>query len=283
MARVLVVGSVAQDDVVHLKEPLCEGRHVEGEGIGVRLGGGGPNTALPLAHAGHDVSIVAAVGKDAAGAGLLAELGSLGVDTSLVRELDGAPTTRSIIMVDPAGERTIVNLQRTAEPEPPRRMVDTQADYLYVRSRAGDLAELLMERARTCRIVAHIPPCGEGMRPAHVLVGSESDLPAGFLADPFAAGLRIAGDLLDWVVVTRGETGATAYGHCDRVFEQPAEPVTPVDTTGAGDAFAAGLLHGLASGRGMSVALAIAVTWGTESVRWERSSLPAEAVTELMA
>lgn len=283
MVRVLIVGSVAQDEVVRLKEPLREGHHVEGAGEGVRLGGGGSNTSIPLAHAGHEVSVIAAVGRDAAGDRQLSELAATGVDPSLIRVLDGVATTRAIVMVDDAGERTIVNLTRTAEAEPPRRIVETPADYLYVRSRAGDLAPLLAEKARFCRIVAHIPPCGDGARPAHVLVGSESDLGPEVLADPFAAGRRIAGDILDWVVLTRGEGGAVAYGPGGRERVRPAEAVEPVDTTGAGDAFAAGLIHGLASGRDMETALATAVAWGTESVRWSFSSLPAEAVARLVA
>lgn len=283
MARILVVGSVAQDDVVHLKEPLVEGRHVEGAGKGVRLGGGGPNTALPLAAAGHSVAVIAAVGEDAAGDRLISELAAGGVDTSLIRVLDDAVTTRSIIMVDGIGERTIVNLARTTEPEPPRRLIETPADCLYVRSRARDLGPLLAEKAQACCVVAHIPPCGAGERPAHVLVGSESDLDADVLADPVAAGRRIAGDMLEWVVITHGEKGASAYGTDGRVVERAAEAVEPVDSTGAGDSFAAGLIHALASGAGMETALAVAVAWGTESVRWKASTLPAEAVVRLTA
>lgn len=282
MARILVVGSVAQDDVVHLREPLVEGRHVEGVGQGVRLGGGGPNTAIPLAYAGHSVAVIAAVGQDAAGDRLLSALAATGVDTSLIRVIEGIATTRSIIMVDDAGERTIVNLARAAESEPPRRIVDSPADCLYVRSRACDLGALLAEKTRSCRVVAHIPPCAEGERPAHVLVGSESDLEADVLADPFAAGRRFAGDTLEWVVITRGEKGASAYGRNGQVIERAAEAVEPVDSTGAGDSFAAGLIHALASGMEMETVLDVAVAWGTESVRWKASSLSAEAVARLM-
>ncbi|MCG8509214.1 MAG: PfkB family carbohydrate kinase, partial [Rhodospirillales bacterium] len=132
MASLLVVGSVAQDDVVHLQEPMREGMHIEGRGVGIRLGGGGPNTAIPLAHAGHDVAVVAAVGRDAAGDTLISELSAAGVDTGLIRVLDDAATTRSIIMVDDEGERTIVNLARTAEPEPPVRLLEAPADLIYV-------------------------------------------------------------------------------------------------------------------------------------------------------
>jgi ribokinase len=283
MARLLIVGSVAQDDVVHLHEPMREGMHIEGKGVGVRLGGGGPNTAIPLARAGHDVFVVAAVGRDAAGEGLISELSAAGVDTSLVRVLDDAATTRSIIMVDDAGERTIVNLARTAEPEPPARILEAPADLLYVRSRALDLGPLLTEKARSCTVVAHIPPLNFSSRPAQILLGSQSDLPTEYMIDPLKAGRDIAGGILEWVVLTRGQDGASAFCIDGSNVNCFADTVETIDSTGAGDSFAAGLIHGLASGLDVPAAMKMAVLWGTESVKYASSALPAEAVARLVA
>ncbi|MBF0373280.1 MAG: hypothetical protein HQL39_07645, partial [Alphaproteobacteria bacterium] len=72
-----------------------------------------------------------------------------------------------------------------------------------------------------------------------------------------------------------------AFGPEAALFE-PARVVRAVDSTGAGDAFAAGLAHALAGGLPMNRALAVAVAWGSESVRWDSSSLPAEAVKRLL-
>ena len=47
----------------------------------------------------------------------------------------------------------------------------------------------------------------------------------------------------------------------------PAPEVEVVDTTGAGDVFAAGLVHGLVEGRAMVEALRTAVAWGVAAVR----------------
>lgn len=283
MARIIIIGSIAEDDVVRLGEPLRAGAHIEGRESGVRLGGGGANTALPLARAGHHVALVSAVGTDAAGHRLLGGLGTAGVDTSAVVALEDQATTRSVIFIDSAGERTIINLRRTVEVAPPHRVLEITADWLYVRNRDVGLAPLLRQKAETCRIAAHIPPCAEGARPAHVLVGSASDLAADVLADPFAAGQRIAGDGLEWVVITRGERGVIAHGPAGLRVERAAPAVTPIDTTGAGDSFAAGLIHALASGRPMEDALAVAITWGAESVLHEGSHLPEAAMARLLA
>ncbi|MBT3358766.1 MAG: carbohydrate kinase family protein [Rhodospirillales bacterium] len=281
MAKIIIVGSIAQDDVVHLREPMREGAHIEGVGRGMRLGGGAPNTAMPLARAHHRVFVVAAIGRDDAGRRLTTDLEDAGVDISLVRTLDGAATTRSIIMVDETGERTIVNLARTAEQEPPVRILKTPADWLYVRSRATDLAPILERKAADCKIMAHIPPCGDDARPAHVLIGSQSDLPPDILDNPLGAGRKIGGDLVEWVVITRGPKGARAYGD-DGEINVRATKVAPVDSTGAGDSFAAGLLHGLASEKPMNEAMKIAAAWGAESVKWACSGLPAEAMKKLL-
>jgi sugar/nucleoside kinase (ribokinase family) len=264
LARIVVVGSVAQDDVVTLVQPLSPGRHLDAAGRKLRLGGGGANTAIPLCHAGHHVTLVAPVGADPVAEWLLARLQAAGVDVSAIARVAG-DSTRSLVLVDPAGERTIVNLARCREGGPPHRLRSVEADAVYVRTRDLDLRELLAETAGRSLVVAHVPPLEAGSRPAHVLVGSESDLPPEFLADPWAAGRAIAGEMLRLVVVTRGPSGAEAYGASETVAV-PAPVVPVVDSTAAGDVFAAGLVHALALGRPTRAALETAVAWGAATV-----------------
>jgi sugar/nucleoside kinase (ribokinase family) len=264
VARIVVVGSVAQDDVVALAQPLSPGRHLVAAARELRLGGGGANTAIPLRHAGHDVALVAPVGEDAVAGWLLAKLGEAGIDVSAVARVPGG-STRSLVLVDPGGERTIVNLHRCREAGPPVRLASLGKDAVYVRSRDLDLGALLAEAAARSLVVAHVPPLAAGSRPAHVLVGSEPDLPPAFLADPWAAGREVAGNTLRLVVVTRGPRGAEAFGASDRLAV-PAPAVAVVDSTAAGDVFAAGLVHALALGRPTRAVLETAVAWGAAAV-----------------
>ncbi len=280
MARILVVGSVARDEVIRLDASFCAGTHMQGEWLGERLGGGASNTGVALARAGHETAIVSAIGNDGAGQELLAELTANGIDTSQIITVDGA-STRSVVMIDPEGERTIVNLNRCQETKPPIRFLNVAADSLYVRSWSLDLGPLLDAKMQSCRVIAHMPPCGDGIRPAHILVASQSDLEALMLNEPFEAGRRVAGSALEWVVITRGENGATAYAHNDRL-SVPAPKVKATDTTGAGDAFAAGLIHALVSGANMNGALTAACAWGAEATQWESSMLPIEAIKNLV-
>ncbi|MDX1593124.1 MAG: PfkB family carbohydrate kinase [Gammaproteobacteria bacterium] len=270
MARIAVLGTLAVDRVVRLDRALRVGAHQQGHALEDRCGGGAANAAVALARAGHRVLLVSAVGDDAAGRRLLETQAAAGVDTREVAILPGA-TSHSLLLVDPSGERTIVNLRRLHAPAP-ERLLDQELDAVYVRSRAPGLAPLLAELARRTRVIAHIPPCADGAVPAHVLVGSAADLAPGFLADPHAGGQRASGGLAAWTVVTHGSDGATAHGP-DGPVARPAPAVRAVDSTGAGDCFAAGLVHALAAGLPMERVLAIACAWGGAAVATD-GSLP---------
>ncbi|MBL8541223.1 MAG: carbohydrate kinase [Betaproteobacteria bacterium] len=280
MAWIVVIGSVARDEVIRLVEPLRPGAHLNGIPGGSRLGGGGANTAVTLAGAGHRVTLLASVGEDAAGDWLLTELQSCGVDTSGVARV-ARPTTHSLVFVDPLGERTIANLGRCEEADPPYRLRDLAADAVFVRSRRDDLGSLLAEQAEKSLVVAHVPPVDVGSRPAQVIVASRSDLGEAATGDLWALGRRVAGERLRWFVLTTGADGARAIS-CDDALDADAAHVATVDTTGAGDAFAAGLVHGLVSGYAMPDALAMAVRFGTEATLWPTSALPAAAVQRLL-
>jgi ribokinase len=277
MARIVVVGSVAADEVVRLDRRLCEGGYTNGRTSPLRLGGGGANTAVALAAAGHAVSLVTAVGEDETGQWQIDRLTEAGVDISAVVRLP-QPSTRSILLVDPEGERTIVNLTRVEEAEPPWRLRGLPADLIYVRARSRLMAPVLEERIASCTVVAHVPPLEAGIFPAHVVVGSASDLEGGVLDDPLAMARKVAGDRLHWVAITQGPGGVRAWSTSGARLSLTAPHVAAVDSTGAGDAFSAGLCHALVGGRTMADALAVAVRWGSEKVRHHGSALSRGAV-----
>jgi sugar/nucleoside kinase (ribokinase family) len=280
VAWIVVIGSVARDEVVRLVEPLTPGAHLNGVSSGSRLGGGGANTAVTLAGAGHRVTLLAAVGRDAHGEWLLAELDAAGVDTSQIARVT-RPTTHSLVFVDPSGERTIANLGRCEEDDPPHRLEALAADAVFVRSRRTDLGPLLAAKSETSLVVAHVPPIEPGSRPAQVIVASRSDLGDDAAGDLWALGQKVAGERLRWFVLTAGAGGARAISR-EMTLEAPAAAVATIDTTGAGDAFAAGLVHALVSGSPLREALEVALRFGTEATLWPVSALPGEAVRRLL-
>lgn len=271
---------MARDEVIVLTETLRPGAHLNGAATEMRLGGGGANTAVALAAAGHEVILLAAVDRDAIGDALLGELAATGVDTASVTRLE-QPTTRSLLLVDPSGERTVINVARCEEADPPERLLELRADAVYARSRRRDLGPLLAAQMTGALVVAHAPPVEFGARPAHVVVASQSDLKPDTLKAPQILGGQVSGGLARWTVITAGAAGASAYSERE-TLAAAARAVLPVDTTGAGDAFAAGLLHALVGGRPMAEALAIAARFGTEATLWPTSGLPAAAVHRLL-
>ena len=187
LARIVVVGSIAQDDVVNLRQPLRAGGHLDAGERRLRLGGGGANTAIPLRHAGHEVTLVAPVGADAVAEWLLAKLQAADIDVTAVARVPG-DSTRSLVLVDPGGERTIVNLHRCRESRPAgAARLARGARRLRALPRPRRAA-LLAERRPAASWWPTCRRSSAGSRPAHVLVGSESDLPPGFLADPWERG-----------------------------------------------------------------------------------------------
>jgi hypothetical protein len=74
-------------------------------------------------------------------------------------------------------------------------------------------------------------------------------------------------------VVTRGPDGVVIHDH-DGLTAYPAQPVTVVDTTGAGDAFAAGFLRQIADGGTLEEAAAAGITWASAAVQSPASIPP---------
>lgn len=275
MSRLLVIGALAWDRPIRLSAPLAPGARLVGRTLdgrlGGRLGGGGANAATALAKAGRQVALASVIGQDAASEAALEDAAGAGVDVRPVRRRPGDSKT-TLILIDPAGERVVMGLDwepaRPPELDPPARWPDLRPAGLFVRS-AYPGAEA-WAAACTGPVVAHWPsPNLAG--PVDVLTASADDLDAATLADPLAAGRAALGEALAWVVVTRGSDGASAYGEGGRI-DAPAPPARVVDTTGAGDIFAAGLLDALSRGAAMADALPHACAWGAAAVGLDSSA-----------
>ncbi|MDX9998114.1 MAG: PfkB family carbohydrate kinase [Phenylobacterium sp.] len=275
--RLLVIGTVALDRPVRLSGPLTPGARLAGvsldNALQGRLGGGGAAAAAALHIAGCEVTLASIVAGDADGERALQLAAGIGADLRLVVRRPGSSRT-TLILIDPAGERTIIGLDLqpaslpTSLPPP-----DERFDGVLVRSPYPGAAG--WAAAARGPVVVHWPaPAYDG--PADIVVASEDDLSPEVLAAPHAAAAARFGDRLAWVVVTRGAEGATAFGPGDQVC-LCAPPARVVDTTGAGDVFAAALLAALAAGADIGRALALGCAWGAATVALD-SSAPTDAV-----
>jgi sugar/nucleoside kinase (ribokinase family) len=270
MADILVFGTVAADIIVRVPALPAAGDHVGGALLGWRLGGSSANLAAALAADAHAVELVSVLGNDVVADELVEALHALGVSTThCVRAPARSP--RALIFVDGNGERAIVGLDRGSATDalPLPNLPERSASCVFVESYRR-FPTSVAQRWPEALLVATLPSVEATEWPADLMIGSERQVPARWDADPFRSARAVAGSRLRWVVVTRGARGADVFGP-DSAIHTPARPARQADTTGAGDAFAAGLITTLLAGRPMEEAMEIAASRGAEAVEAVRS------------
>jgi ribokinase len=256
---VVVVGDVATDVVAVLSGEPAPGSDRPAS-IRSRGGGAGANVAVHLAQLGVPVLLAGCIGDDAAGAGLVAELTVAGVGLAL-RTVPGVATGTIISLVEPGGQRSMLadrgaNLDLRPDDVPP----PATGGHLHLSGytlldpgpRAAGLAALAAATAAGCTV--SVDPASTGPLTAYgvdrwladtatatVLLpnADEARLLTG-CADPADAARALAGRHAV-VAVSLGAAGAL-WAAGEVLVHRPALPADVVDTTGAGDAFAAGLL-----------------------------------------
>ena len=124
-ARIVVVGDLMLDVVLAPARPLEPGTDVPGR-VALVQGGSAANTARWLGRLGARTSLIAAVGRDAAGRALVEAVRGDGV-TPRVSRMAGARTGRIGVLVEPGGERSLRGRSRRGRPpragRPPRGVV----------------------------------------------------------------------------------------------------------------------------------------------------------------
>jgi sugar/nucleoside kinase (ribokinase family) len=256
--RILVTGSLNLDHTIRLHSALPACR-VQAQDMGRTLGGAAANTGLALARGGHEVWVAAGLGEGAQGDRMLAELQAAGIRTDLVARLP-EPPCEPLILIEPSGERTIIHRQPGQSDAVDFAALPRDWDAIYAASPAPALNQLCASLRGQCVTVGQWYP-GHPAPPADLLVTSESAA-----ATNAPQRLSDLSDPPDWLVVTLGAKGARAEGRCGRALHQPAVAVQAIDTTGAGDVFAASLIHGQLAGWPLERSLAFAAALSAQQV-----------------
>ncbi|MCS6854789.1 MAG: carbohydrate kinase family protein [Elioraea sp.] len=275
-SRILCVGGINLDEAIRLESPLQAGEGVVGASLGLRPGGGAAIAAAALAQAGCRVTVAGVVGDDAHGAMLREVLAARGIDVSAIETKPG-PTTRVLVLIDPSGERTIIAVggYRATELEG-AGLLGGDYDAVLTKLHAPIVPKIVAAHwAKGALTVAVLARHGRAPLAARVLIASEHDLEGRERDDPLTLGRTLCGAALEWVVVTRGANGAEAFGIDGSRHRVPAVAAQVVDTTGAGDVFAAGLTEGLLRTGDIDKALARGAEWAAKHVATE-GSLPPE-------
>jgi len=279
--RVVVVGSVNVDTVLHLERHPTPGETVAATGTARLLGGKGANQAVSAARAGATTALVCAIGDDQAGRDARDALAGAGVAVAgAARASD--PTGSALVMVDGAGENMIV-ITPGANGLLDRDHIATAAPLVA----AADVVLASLEVPVDAVLAAFAAATGlRVLNPAPAEPVTDALLDAVDVVTPNRHELgRIAGtgppssvesavamaeqlrrrhpNLA--VVATLGQEGAIVVAPTGTTH-LPAAPVVVVDTTGAGDAFNGRLAAELASGAVLNEAVRAGVVYASEVV-----------------
>lgn len=267
-------------------------------------GGSAGITAVAAARLGLRVALAAAVGADAAGEFMLSQLGRAGVDTAAVAVRRDTPTGMTTVLsqgTDRAILTALGAIGSLTAADIPRallagaRHVHISSYFLLADSLGPDLAGLLAAAraaGATTSVDTNWDPAGRwdddrlwaALAQADLLLPNEAEallLSGQPDAGAAAAALTARGPALAIKLGARGALCADTSGQA----QVAVPPVTPVDTTGAGDCFNAGLITGLLRGLDLRRAAALGCATGALSTRVPGGTggCPALAEAEAMA
>ncbi len=269
-ARIVVAGSFNTDLTSYLQRMPRPGETVHGERFVTGAGGKGSNQAVAAARLGADVTFIGRLGKD-----VFAELAyeiwdAEGVNRDYVAQDDEVATGVAPILVDSNGENSIVvvlgaNLRvQPADIDAARDQI-AGADILIAQLEINlDMVAYALQVAKAEGVTTILNPAPAAALPAKTLALADYLTPNQTELEALGDGedvVEAARSLLtrddQTAVVTLGSAGAQIVTGADTTIVRSFD-VDVVDTTGAGDAFTAGLAVALAEGAGLAEAVRFA-------------------------
>ncbi|HET9126230.1 MAG TPA: carbohydrate kinase family protein [Solirubrobacteraceae bacterium] len=290
VSSVTVIGCVQADVVMSpVSELPAPGEALLADHAAVRVGGAGANAALAAVEAGLDVRLIGAIGDDGLGTLMREQLSAAGLADELAVGA-GDSTGMTVVLESPVRDRTFltylgINDRWDAEMIPDDALSCEHlllCDYFVTPRLRGEPSRTLLQTARTRGARTFFDTSWDpdgfsgttreevyGLLPS-VDVFLPNEVEACALAatpgDPVRAARTLQAISGGWVVVKRGPSGCLAAGPEGGEISAPAPVVTVTDTTGAGDAFNAGIIHALAGGADWPAALAQAARFASAIV-----------------
>jgi ribokinase len=274
MNKITVLGSINMDLVVRADRVPAGGETVFGSEFQTIPGGKGANQAVAIARQGFKVYMIARVGNDRFGQDLLNKLSENKIDTQKVKRDDQEPTGVALIIVETSGENRIIVISG-ANGRVSNLDVDDSSDFLFPNSffvtqleNPMDTVSYAIKLAKKMgmQTVLNAAPAPTHpfdpsvLKSIDYLIVNETEAEAicGNSTHDILSATQTVLILQKMtnrnVVLTLGDKGAIAADG-KQVWHQPAFKVNVVDTTASGDAFIAGLVTALSSGKSFQEAI----------------------------
>jgi ribokinase len=284
MGRIAVAGSNMMDLVTYVTRFPERGETLEAPSFLMAHGGKGANQAVAAALLGSEVLFVGKVGDDAFGTLTLENFRRHGIDARHVGVVANCASGVAPIFVEPGGENRILIV-----PGANARLMPADVERARADLARADVILLQLEvpletvYATLALGVAHGVPVFLNPAPATsnldlgrlrgltFLMPNQSELtlltglPATTIGEAEIAAHTVIAAGITAVVVTLGADGAL-YVTAESALHLAAPAVTPVDTTGAGDAFIGSFAHYYGLSRDTRAALDVAVAYAAHSV-----------------
>jgi adenosine kinase len=277
----LICGSLAYDTIMVFpdqfrKHILAEQIHILNVAFLVpdmrrEFGGTAGNIAYNLRLLGENPLIMATVGHDFDAYGTRLE--ELGLSHRHVRRLDDQFTGQAFITTDVDDNQITAFHPGAMSYSHLNRVADAPEATLGIVSPDGRQGMIEHSRDFAEAGIPYIFDPGQGLpmfsgpELLELMAGSVSltvnDYEARIVEQKTGKSMVEIAELVDCLVVTRGAEGASLWIEGDRVDVPAVKPETVVDPTGCGDAFRAGLLHGIAQGWGWLESARLASVMGS--------------------
>lgn len=281
--NVLLLGGIILDRYFEVENYPAAGQDALIRNSYDRVGGCALNVAVTLKNLGTIPYIVNRISNDEIGDKIDRYVQSLALHTDCMLTVPGRQTGYCLNILDKSGERTFLTFKGCEEQfalDDFSPVKDLKFSFAYItgyyllnRQTASAVIQLAKQLQKTgCQIVFDPGPLVAKMEPGQLrelLHYTDWIIPNSAELTLIQNTLGIEGDILTWLLgqgvqklaLKKGSQGVDIITPASN-FSAPGFPVNPIDTTGAGDSFAGGFIHGLANGYSLSEATTLANACG---------------------
>lgn len=275
MNKIVVIGS-SNTDMMILSEHLpVQGQIIIGGQFTMNPGGKGANQSIAIARMGGNVTFITKTGNDLFGKQSLELYKSEGIMSDYVFSDPEEPSGVGLILVDSYGEKYISIAQGAIKGlsiediEKARTEIESASVIMMELEIPMETAKYIAEIAVSKEIPVILNPSpiqfisDELLKKVKIIIPNktEAELLTGVLINDEESARKAALNIhekgIETVIITLGSKGALIF-HENKYYKIPAEKITPIDATAAGDTFCGTFCVGLTEGLSIVDAVKIA-------------------------